>query len=115
MKNFAFSQKRMTRRIRLAEPVRFQFKDPEHYGASLSCDVSEGGLKINLNQFIPLNEELDLSICLDDEKTIDCRAKVVWIEQLRYSERFRAGLEFIQSENFGDSRNQLKMLVSSDH
>ncbi len=111
LENFSFTQRRSTKRVKLKEPVRFQFKNPELYGTCLSCDVSEGGIKMNLNQFIPIKEELDLLIRLKDEKAIDCRAKVVWIERLRYSERYRAGLEFVRTGDYFNSKKEINAIV----
>ncbi len=111
MENYSVSQRRSAKRIKISGPVKFQFKDPEFYGACLSCDVSEGGIQMNLNQFIPLKEELDVTIQLKDEKTIDCRAKVVWIERFRYSERFRAGLEFVPTGEYFNSKKEIDAFI----
>lgn len=111
MEDYPTIQRRATKRIKISEPVRFQFKDPELFGACLSCDVSEGGIKMNLNRFIPLQEELDLSIKLKDDKNIGCRAKVIWIERFRFSERYRAGLQFIPTGDYFESKQAISELV----
>jgi len=87
-------ERRQFNRVMLDEPVRYQLKDPAQFGGCISCDIGKGGIRININDFIPLNTELALEVQLSSEQIVDRRGKVVWVEKLRFSDRYQAGIEF---------------------
>ncbi|MCA9407075.1 MAG: PilZ domain-containing protein [Candidatus Omnitrophica bacterium] len=106
-------EKRFFNRIRFTEPVQFQLKDPHKFGGCLACDISEGGVKINLNEFLPLGTEVNLNIHLDVEKNIECYAQVVWTKQLPYSERYQIGLKFTRPQSLLEARNDIRKFYSN--
>jgi len=91
--------KRQFRRIRHSKPVQFQFKDPELFGGCISKDLSEGGLQVRLNQFVPLDSELTLVIHLADENIVECVGRVVWVEKSRFGESYDVGLMFSDDDS----------------
>lgn len=94
------SERRNFKRFRLAQPVQCRLNDLESEHGSLSCDISEGGIRLNIAQFLPLNAEIPLQIKLDAERIFECRGRVMWIQRIPFSERYQAGLEFIKDEDF---------------
>lgn len=60
----------------------------------MSCDLSEGGVRLAMNDFVPLGAELILQIHLAAEKVIDDVARVVWVRKIPSAERYEVGLEF---------------------
>ena len=99
MKANGSNELRVFHRFAHAEPVQFQFKDPNQFGGCLSRDLSEGGIRIRLNDFVPLETELMLKIRLADGNTVECSGRVVWIEKARFGEYYHAGLEFAGNES----------------
>jgi len=92
------AERRRFTRKRLDEPVRFEFKDPGRYGGCLSADISQGGIRINFNEFVPLGTDLYLKVQISPEKVVDCVGKVVWVEKHRFLDRYQVGVEFDSKE-----------------
>jgi c-di-GMP-binding flagellar brake protein YcgR len=106
-------ERRRFHRLRHAQPVRFQFKDPSRFGGCLSCDLSEGGIRVHLNDFVPLYTELTVQIRLADESIVDCTGRVVWIEKDRFGDYYRAGLEFAGGGSIVLSQRKIHRFLSS--
>ena len=105
-------EKRNFQRVNRAQPVQIQFKDPKKFRSSLSCDLSEGGIRIHSDNFIPLNTELTLSIQLTDEGIVECPCRVAWVRKNRFSDSYQAGLEFIEADSILDSRRKIHGFLS---
>ena len=93
-----YINRRKFNRTLLNESVRYQFKDPAQFGGSKACDISDGGIRININSFIPLNTELALEVQLPSKEVIKRVGKVVWVEKFRFSDRYQAGIEFEENK-----------------
>ena len=106
------SEKRNFHRFHRTRPVRYQLKDPNRFGGSLSCDLGEGGIRVHLGDFIPVNTELTLSIQLADESIVDCPCRVAWVEKNRFGDRYQAGLEFVEADSILDSRRKIHGFLS---
>ena len=104
--------RRRFHRFHRAQPVRFQLKDPSRFGGSLSCDLSEGGIRVHLSEFIPLNTELTVSIQLSDESIMECPCRVAWVEKNRCGERYQVGLEFVEADSILDSQRKIHGFLS---
>ncbi|MBF0521572.1 MAG: PilZ domain-containing protein [Candidatus Omnitrophica bacterium] len=94
-----FQEKRTSPRVRFQDAVQFVLKDPTQFGGSLGCDISEGGMRLTVNKFIPLNSEVTLTVQLGAESSIECVGRVVRIQQMPFSENFQLGLEFVKDES----------------
>ena len=99
-----YSEKRFGERVKFTESVQFQIMDTEYFGGCLACDISEHGVRINLNDFVPLDTEMQLSLRLAADQVIDCNAKVIWIHKLPYTDRYQAGLVFEAGDEFQESK-----------
>jgi len=106
------SEKRNFLRFRLAQPVRVQFKDPAQFSGSLSCDLSEGGVRLQMNDFIPLGTELTLTIQLEDDRIVECPCRVVWVQKNRFADRYQAGLEFVETDSMPDSQRRIHTFLA---
>ena len=98
MDNQNEDEKRQFNRVFHSGPVQIQFKDPSLFGGCLSCDLSEGGVRVRINEFIPLKTELALTIRLADESIIECTGRVKWVEKTRFGDCYQAGLEFFSND-----------------
>ncbi|MBU0467647.1 MAG: PilZ domain-containing protein [Candidatus Omnitrophica bacterium] len=87
-------EKRSFQRVECRNLVRFKLKDSAESEGCLAHDISDGGIKINLNEFVPLNSEVNLEVQLATQRIVDCVARIVWIEKMPFMDRYQAGLEF---------------------
>lgn len=108
MKEF-FEEKRRYPRFNSHLPVRFQLKDsPSKFGHALSRDISEGGMRLILNEFFrPKTEVLLEMIVLG--RIINPSAKVVWAQRISHSDNYQIGLEFLEMDRI--EREKLKNYV----
>ena len=91
-------EKRQTKRFSLREPVQYQLEETGPYSGAMARDISETGLKMRVNQFIPLGTELILHIQLSTQKTIDCMGRVVWVQKIPHMENYQAGVQLTDSD-----------------
>lgn len=109
---YSIAEKRSFPRVHRAQPVRFQLKDPRQFGGSLSCDLSEGGIRVHLGDFMPVDTEVTLQIQLGDESIVECPCRVAWVEKDRFGDRYHAGLEFVEADSISDSRRKIHGFLS---
>jgi hypothetical protein len=86
------------RRIVHSEPVHYRFNDSSRFGGCVARDLSEGGIRVRLNDFVPLNTRLTLSIPLTKDNVVECAGRVVWVEKSRFGEYYQAGLDISDDE-----------------
>ena len=109
-------EKRRSERIRFQEPLDFQWKDNPLSGGCLACDLSERGIRINFNEFVPLNSEIELTMRLKDRpQVITLLGKVVWVRQVPFSDRYQLGLEFAEGDraSFSESSQEIHDFIKS--
>ncbi len=87
-------EKRQHSRINVSFPVECKSLPSRKYNYTVSKDLSVGGIRIICNNLIAKNELLKVSINLI-KSVVDLTAKVSWCSKERFSERYLAGLEFI--------------------
>jgi hypothetical protein len=87
-------EKRIFQRGRFTDPVQFHSLDEQHSGGSIACDVSEGGIRLNAGQFVPVDTELSLQIQFAKDNVWHCIGRIVWVEEIPLNERFRFGVQF---------------------
>lgn len=91
----AYLEKRQYRRCAIKEPVQvksvFSIMEPE---GGLSGDISEGGIRLNVKDFIPLGSLMELKVNLANNQVVECLGKVVWVEKMSTMDRYQVGLTF---------------------
>jgi c-di-GMP-binding flagellar brake protein YcgR len=87
------NERRKNMRAFLSFPVECSFLSQEGYFYTVSKDLSENGARILCNEFLSKNNLLKVNINFID-RVLGLKAKVVWCNQERISERYIAGLEF---------------------
>ena len=108
-------ERRIFNRVECRKPVGFRLKDPSIFGGCLSSDISEGGIKVNLNEFVPLDTEFILEVKIATQEIVDCVARVVWIEKLAFMDRYQAGLEFKNERIDLGSKKKIHMLMQASN
>ncbi|MBM3248830.1 MAG: PilZ domain-containing protein [Candidatus Omnitrophica bacterium] len=87
--------KRVSRRKVVSASVRYEMKSTREFGSALACDISEGGLRLNFNKFIPSNTDFLLQLNLPSAaKVINAVGKVMWAQRIPHSERYQLGISF---------------------
>lgn len=89
-------EKRKFPRAGVSFPVECKPLPARNYFYTVSRDLSLGGVKIVCNYFLPKNDTIKVNINLIDSM-LDLKAKVAWCNKERLSERYSAGLEFVET------------------
>jgi len=105
---------RKQKRVKFSEAVNLQFTDPQRDSGTLSCDLSEGGLCINLNDFVPPNTELNVQVNLGPQKVIEHLGRIAWVNKLPHSDRYQAGVEFVEDDDLLEFRKEIQGFVEQD-
>jgi len=93
------TEKRKFKRVRFTEPVSFHLKEPHNFGGCLARNLSEGGIQLNFNEFVPLDTEMTLQLKLDfPSKVVDVTGRVTWLQRVPHSDRYAVGLQFTKAE-----------------
>ncbi len=101
------AEKRRYRRIQFRQPVQFQSPNSAVEGGSLSCDLSEGGVCVDVFDFVPVGSELTLQIRLAPDRIVEYVGRVNWVRKLPFAERYQVGLEFSGDRAFLTAKRQI--------
>ena len=113
MSDNSYEDRRVFRRSILDSPVRFQLKDPKQFGGCLSCDISEGGMRVRFGDFVSLGTEISVNVKLASVRMIECLGKVVWVKKFPFMDRYEVGLEFCDFGSIYDSKNEIYRYVQT--
>lgn len=92
----SIEEKRRFPRRQFKEAVNYHLRETQDFGGCLAADLSTGGIRINFNEFVPLNTEIQVQIHPQgSSKVLDLIGKVVWVSEIPFSERYQIGLQFI--------------------
>ena len=98
------NNKRQYARKEFREAIGYQsgFDAPTH--GSLAGDISEGGVRIRVQEFIPLRTVLALKVHLNNpSRTVPVKGQVVWVREVPQSEVYDIGIRFLEAEKeFGN-------------
>lgn len=111
MNEYSEGERRAFKRFRFQQPVEFQTKEPSQTIGSLSGDISEGGIRLKLFKFLPINSQITLSVYLDSLQVVECHGRVVWIEEEPASERFEVGIEFESTSQSNVSKQSIRKFL----
>ena len=109
-------EKRQRSRISFRESVQYIMEETQEYGGSVAHDLSDGGLRLQLNDFVPINTRIVIDIPISDAngtKVITLNGRVAWVRRVRYSDQYQVGLEFNPFETETISKEVSKYINSS--
>ena len=90
--------KRIYPRSSFREPVNYQMAEDADLSGSLASDISQGGVCIRIQEFIPLRSVLQMKIHLNNPpRTVPVKGEVVWIREVPHSEVFDVGIKFLET------------------
>lgn len=93
-------EQRRNERFEFKQPVSFQIQKEMEWDGALSSNLSKGGICLIVNDFVPLNTEVNLQFHLDKNHVVELTARVVRVEHMPFSERYRVAVEFKEPLSF---------------
>jgi hypothetical protein len=90
-----FLEKRLTPRVNLRAPLRYQLRGSQEFAHVLCDDISAGGLSFTCSNFIPTNTPLMLEINLFS-RILRPVAQVAWSSPVPHSDKKKLGLKFLE-------------------
>jgi c-di-GMP-binding flagellar brake protein YcgR len=103
-------ERRKFPRIGVSFPIECKGLLSKNYFYTVSRDLSLVGIKILTNSFIAKDNFVRLNVNLID-RILDLKAKVIWCNKERASERYSAGLEFVEIDK--SSRDELSRFINN--
>jgi c-di-GMP-binding flagellar brake protein YcgR len=88
-------ERRTSRRFDISFPLECNVLPTSKYFYTVSKDLSVKGIRIVCDKFLQRNHCLRVDINLID-KIVNAKAKVSWCNQQGNTERYVAGLEFVE-------------------
>jgi len=91
----SLTEKRKYTRIPSRVPIDYKITHSRRYGKSITLDVSEEGIRAVFDNFVTPST----LICLDlnlATSVINIYGEVVWSQRMAHSDRYTAGIKFIQ-------------------
>ncbi|MFH1460506.1 MAG: PilZ domain-containing protein [Candidatus Omnitrophota bacterium] len=86
--------------------------NPVQLQNSISIDMSEGGLQLSSFYFYPVNSRIMVEIFHSQNKEpMKSMARIVWMRQLPYQDRYKVGIEFTDLSQ--DNRYRIKELIQN--
>ena len=102
--NKTMDERRQNPRVDVSFPLECKNLPSRNYFYTVSKDLSASGTKILINEFIPKDNMLKIHINLID-RVLDLKAKVVWCNREKASDRYSIGVEFVEISD--DAKNEL--------
>ena len=107
-----FDERRRWTRLRAYAPIKYRFLKEDRFECSITCDISEGGVGLLIDEPLPCGICLYFQIKLHDRpQPAYGIARVAWTAKDLYSEKYRAGLEFIEISS--DSRMSIADFIKN--
>lgn len=91
-----WGEKRRVNRIKSSLELYYELRPEGRYGNCLTYEISEGGLRMVTDSFMPRLSRVMLRLSLDPHKVIDVVGKVAWAQRVPNSYRYQVGLEFVE-------------------
>ena len=74
------TEKRLYHRMSIEVPVCFETGESKEFVMASTLDISATGLSFKMKQSIQVGEILRMTIGIDENKSINVQAKVVWVK-----------------------------------
>lgn len=87
-------EKRRSLRVKNSLPTQYQSIVEGKHGTGITQDISENGLKMTMEEFIPRFSRVSVTVNLKPDKMIVLNGKVQWTHEVAYSSRYQIGLCF---------------------
>src|SRR3989338_6309211 len=106
-----WDEKRRAFRLKSSLPIHYDSSSDAASGATLTQDISEGGVSMLCEGFIPRLSRMSMQINLMPNKLVAASGEVKWAQRITHSYRYQVGLEFKDLDN--DVRRSISEYVAS--
>ena len=97
-------------RFEFRQAVEYQMEEIPSSG-SVASDISEGGLRLTVQTFIPLHTIVRLQIHVPGSlRVLPAKGKVVWVREDPQGDRFDIGIKFVVEQ---DTASDIHSFVTS--
>ncbi len=87
-------------RVPFNEAVAYGQGEDSLFNGSLAADLSQSGVRIRVQQFVPLNTIVHLKLHLKNpDRAVPVRGQVVWVREVPHSESYDVGIQFLEEEH----------------
>ena len=91
---------RQYQRFSFREAVAYQTAGEDPLSGSLSADISQAGVRIRIQEFIPLRTIVHLKIHLTNPlHTVPVKGQVIWVREVPHSENYDVGIRFLEEDH----------------
>lgn len=98
--NNTLLERRKHKRAEFDWPVGYHVRDTNRFCGCLGCDISLGGLKVLLTEFIAVHTMMEVCGNFTDTHTpVNLQVQIVWLRKVPYSEMYYAGLKFEEPDS----------------
>lgn len=105
-----WDEKRRAFRLKAGLPLQYEFINENRYGNVLTQDISESGVRMISDAFMPRMTKLNLQINLTPLKLIKLNGEIKWSQRVPHSYHYQAGIEFKDLDH--DTRRSLSEYVA---
>ena len=107
-------ERRKFKRLPFKEAVQYNFRETNDIGGCLACDIGEGGIRLTVPDFIPIETELGINILFSNpSKVADISGRVAWIQRIPSLDRYQIGLTFTNNDSEIQARKMIAQYVNA--
>jgi|GEM_PF-955850 len=105
------AERRKAKRVEFRQPIQYRSRESEQLQGSLGYDLSEGGLRLQTESFIPLKKPLSIHMELGSGQSVEMDGHVVWVQLVPHAERYHVGLSFEDVKAVADPNTNSKKII----
>ena len=106
------TEKRQDVRVIFKKPVQFQLRNSGKLEGCLGQDIAQGGMRINVEDFVAVNSEMRIQIKLRNYIE-DIIGHVQWVIKVPHADRYQIGLKFDEYRVTPQFRKNLHQYLNS--
>ena len=89
-----YDNRRRAQRITAKLTTRYELRPEKKYANVLTQDISESGIRMLSDGFIPRMSRVAVQINLSPHKLVELNGEIKWSRRVAYSNYYQTGLEF---------------------
>ena len=90
----SYDDRRRAQRLKAKLTAHYELKAEKKYGNLLTQDISEGGIRMLSDGFIPRLSKVAVQLNLTPHKLVELNGEIRWSQRAAYSNYYQTGLEF---------------------
>lgn len=90
----SYDNRRRAQRLKAKLTTHYELRAEKKYADVLTQDISESGIRMLSDGFIPRMRKVAVRINLSPHKLIELNGEIKWSQRVAYSNYYQTGLEF---------------------